>query len=141
MPIYESSKDYCTGVVLMFWDGDKPSDNEFFDHAKNEYGTAAGTLKIDYPTDFRGTRNPGTARVTPNAVGQVVNVDAVVSRSFVFLLTTGDGSDGDEWQVVSIHRTKESAEKAKVEYEKPRPRLTTGFYARTANIEEWDVEG
>lgn len=40
MPIYESSKDYGTGVVLILWDGDKPSDEEFLDHARNEYGYA-----------------------------------------------------------------------------------------------------
>lgn len=65
MPIYESSKDYGTGVVLILWDGDKPSDEEFLDHARAEYGTD-GTLEIDYPTEFRGMTNPGTATVTPN---------------------------------------------------------------------------
>lgn len=66
MPIYESSKDYGTGVVLILWDGDKPSDEEFIAHAKNEYETC-GTLTIDYPTEFRGMTNPGTATVIPNA--------------------------------------------------------------------------
>ena len=67
MPIYESSKDYGTGVVMILWDGDKPSDEEFLDHARNEYGTD-GTLAIDFPTEFRGMTNPGTATVTPNVI-------------------------------------------------------------------------
>jgi len=35
----------------------------FFDHARSEYGTD-GVLAVDYPTEFRGMTNPGTA--TPN---------------------------------------------------------------------------
>lgn len=45
----------------------------------------------------------------------------------VWLLTSGDGSDGDEWDVISIHGSEESAIKAKKEYE------------YDVNIEEWDV--
>ena len=66
MPIYESSKDYGTGQVLILWDGDKPSDDEFVEHAKNEYGTI-GKLTVEEPTMFRGMSNPGTATVVPDA--------------------------------------------------------------------------
>jgi len=65
MPIYESSKDYGTGVVLILWDGDRPSDDEFLEYAMASYGTT-GTLEVYEPTDFRGMTNPGTATVTPN---------------------------------------------------------------------------
>lgn len=70
MPIYESSKDYGTGVVLILWDGDKPSDEEFIEHALNEYGVT-GVLSIEDPEEFRGMINPGTATVAPiNAQGE-----------------------------------------------------------------------
>ena len=62
MPIYESSKDYGTGVVLILWGGDKPSDEEFLDHAWKEYGID-GLLEVEYPTEFRGMSNLGTATI------------------------------------------------------------------------------
>ena len=59
----------------------------------------------------------------------------------VWLLTTGDGSDGNEWRLESIHSTKEGAVKAKAEYEKPRKRLDgSTFSFDDADIEEWDLE-
>ena len=66
MPIYESSKDYGTGQVLILWDGDKPSNDEFLEYAMDEYGVA-GTLEVEEPTEFRGMTNLGTAIVVPNA--------------------------------------------------------------------------
>ena len=64
MPIFESSKNYVNGAVLILWDGDKPSDEEFLDHARSQYGTE-GALSVDGPTEFRGMMNPGVATVTP----------------------------------------------------------------------------
>lgn len=66
MPIYDSAKDYGTRQVLILWDGDKPSDDEFLEHAKELYGVT-GCLEVEEPTEFRGMKNPGTATVTPNA--------------------------------------------------------------------------
>jgi len=58
----------------------------------------------------------------------------------VWLLTDGDGSDGNEWSVISIHRTKEGAEQAKRCFEAPRKRMDGSTYIYHANdIEEWDV--
>jgi len=37
----------------------------------------------------------------------------------IYLVTTGSGADGDEWSVISIHRTKEGAERAEAAYEAP----------------------
>ena len=65
MGIYSSSKDYATGVITMLWDGDRPSHDEFLDYAKENYGVT-GNLDIEDPTMFKGLRNPGTAKVTPN---------------------------------------------------------------------------
>lgn len=58
----------------------------------------------------------------------------------VWLLTTGTGTDGDEWNVESIHATEEGAEKAKAEYQKPQKRANGTEYIRDANIEEWPFE-
>ena len=65
MPIYDSSKDYGAGYVLILWDGDKPSDAEFLEHASTLYGVT-GRLDVEEPTEVRGMHNPGTAMVTPN---------------------------------------------------------------------------
>jgi len=58
----------------------------------------------------------------------------------VFILTTGSGSDGDEWDVISLHATRKSAELAKNKYEAPRPRNDGSTYSFDAQIEEWKVE-
>jgi hypothetical protein len=60
----------------------------------------------------------------------------------VYLLTTGDGSDGDAWHVLSIHATMSSAEAARAEYQQPRFRHDGSSYiSYTNDIEEWGVEG
>jgi hypothetical protein len=66
MCIYESSKDYGTGSVLMLWDGDRPSNEEFIEYALENYGVT-GSLKIEDPETFKGYQSAGTATVTPNA--------------------------------------------------------------------------
>ena len=62
MPIYDSSIDRGTGVVLILWDDDRPSDDEFLAHAREEYGVS-GDLEVEDPTAFRGLYNPGTATI------------------------------------------------------------------------------
>lgn len=57
----------------------------------------------------------------------------------VYLLTYGDGSDGDEWGVISIHSSLELAEKAKAKYEEP-IKTRHGMYQREAQIESWTVD-
>lgn len=57
----------------------------------------------------------------------------------VYLLTTGTGHDGDEWNVESIHRSKEGAERAKEEYEKPRRRQDGSTYRLESQVEEWEL--
>lgn len=62
----------------------------------------------------------------------------------VYLLTTGDGSDGNEWAVRGIYATREIAEAALSmaagtlalldHYQRPKE-----FWARDYEIEEWDV--
>jgi len=58
----------------------------------------------------------------------------------VYLLTYGDGSDGDEWGVISIHATRESAWE-KRSLEGWGVNVNGRGYDRGWEIEEWDVEG
>ena len=58
----------------------------------------------------------------------------------IYLLTTGSGADGDEWNVLSVHRTKEGADRAKAIYEAPQERRDGSTYNYDAAVEEWDVE-
>ena len=58
----------------------------------------------------------------------------------VFLLTTGDGSDGNEWGVQSIHSSRESAEAAQVKYSRPMETVYGSMYVRESQIEEWAVD-
>lgn len=57
----------------------------------------------------------------------------------LFLLTVGSGDDGDEWRVLSVHATWESAEAGKREYETSRTRQDGSTYHYDANIETWDL--
>lgn len=52
-------------------------------------------------------------------------------RPSVYLLTSGDESEGDPWKVHSIHSSRDSAEKAK----------EARYFRTAANIEEWPVDG
>ena len=58
----------------------------------------------------------------------------------VWLLTTGDGCDGSEWDVQGIYSTYELAEKACKKYLQPRYRPDGSSYVFEANVEEWDVD-
>jgi hypothetical protein len=58
----------------------------------------------------------------------------------VFLLTSGDGSDGDEWGVISIHSSREFAETAQVKYSEPQKNIYGGTYIRQSEIEEWAID-
>lgn len=60
--------------------------------------------------------------------------------SKVFLLTTGDGSDGNEWGVQSIHSTRELAEIAQAKYSEPQMRHDGSSYVRESEIEEWAID-
>ena len=74
----------------------------------------------------------------PFFIGLIMD-DAMVK---VWLLTDGDGSDGNEWGVVSIHATEEGAERAKVRYETEDRRGVDGsiYHYRANEIEERVLE-
>jgi hypothetical protein len=58
----------------------------------------------------------------------------------IYLLTSGDGSDGNEWAVISIHRTHEGALNAKRTYEIAIERSDGTFYHNDSEVEEWDLK-
>jgi hypothetical protein len=58
----------------------------------------------------------------------------------VFLLTSGDGSDGDEWGVISIHSCREFAEIEQKKYSEPQKNIHGVTYIRESKIEEWSVD-
>ncbi len=63
-----------------------------------------------------------------------------MKKNYVFLVTTGSGDDGDEWNVESIHSTYKLAEKARDHYQRPQYRKDGSVYNLDADIEEWSVE-
>ena len=60
-------------------------------------------------------------------------------KKYVYLLTTGDGSDGDEWGIQSIHSTEELALVAQKQYE-PAINIYGKPYKRESQIEKWEVD-
>lgn len=64
----------------------------------------------------------------------------VILQKKVWLLTTGSGADGDEWNVQDIYSTYEGALAGKTEYEQPRYRNDKSTYHYDANIEEWEIK-
>lgn len=59
--IYESSKDYGTGLVTLVYDEDTPSDLDITDYVKGNYGFTPGSVSIDPPSPVTrdGYVNPG----------------------------------------------------------------------------------
>lgn len=62
-------------------------------------------------------------------------------KNFVYLLTTGDGSDGNEWALQSIHTSEAAAVIAKAVYERLRSNPDGSTYQYNANVEKWEVGG
>ncbi|NQV85935.1 MAG: hypothetical protein HQ492_02545 [Woeseiaceae bacterium] len=54
----------------------------------------------------------------------------------LWLLTTGDGSDGNGWDVIGIYTTEEKAGNAKSRYQQPQYRADKSSYIRDCEIEE-----
>lgn len=62
--IYESSKDYGTGIVTILFDNEIPTRTEINAHTRRHYGMT-GKFEIVPPSNFRGTENPGVITVQP----------------------------------------------------------------------------
>lgn len=58
----------------------------------------------------------------------------------VFLLTTGDGSDGNEWSVIGIYSSRELAITAQTKHSEPQRRYDGSTYIRESEIEEWVID-
>ena len=69
-----------------------------------------------------------------------IKPDPTIGIKSVYLLTTGDGEDGNEWYVESIHETHDGAVTAKGFYERTSYRPDGTTYHHEAKIEEWKLE-
>ena len=58
----------------------------------------------------------------------------------VWLVTTGDGSDGDEWMCHGIYSTEEKALVHQKWYMRERMRPDGSTFHRVADVEEWPVD-
>ena len=58
----------------------------------------------------------------------------------VYLVTTGDGWDGYEWNIISIHKTHEGAEEGLKYYTRDRFRKDGSIYNYKAQIEDWELK-
>lgn len=63
-----------------------------------------------------------------------------MSKKFIYFLTSGDGSDGNEWRVISVHSSRELAETAQAKYSEPQKNIYGRTYVRESEIEEWAVD-
>lgn len=64
--IYESSKDYGTGTILLLFDGDSPSQTEIDEYLTRNYGIGVtGAVDVEPPSVFRGFKNLGTVTIKP----------------------------------------------------------------------------
>lgn len=64
--IYDSSKDYLTGRVLLIFDGSEPSREEIDEYCQRNYGFTPHTVDINQPdTGYGGHPNPGRVRCYP----------------------------------------------------------------------------
>ena len=62
--IYESSKDYGTGIILLLFEGEEPTLKEIDAYTQQNYGMT-GWASIELPSEFKGMKNPGTITVSP----------------------------------------------------------------------------
>ena len=59
----------------------------------------------------------------------------------LYLLTTGDGSDGDEWHLLGIYSTYERAAEARARFQEPRKRPDGSSYIYYGvAIETWPLD-
>lgn len=65
--------------------------------------------------------------------------DVAATPTKVWLLTTGDGTDGNEWNVESVHLTKALAMLAQKKHSEPLYRSDGSSYSLSSDIEEWPV--
>lgn len=95
-----------------------------------------------YPNDHDRFAWPGSYRdiSVDLAWNAWVNAISTERSKIVFLVTCGTGSEGDEWELLGVHATRESAEVQLNEYQKLRTRQDGSTYRYLGQIEEWEPE-
>lgn len=64
--IYDSSKDYLTGRVLLIFCGNVPSTEEINQYCETNYGFTPARMFIDEPDEgYGGHPNPGLVHCHP----------------------------------------------------------------------------
>jgi len=64
--IYESSKDYLTGRVLLIFDGNAPTAEEVHQYCSKNYGFVPSQIDVELPDEgYGGHPNPGRIRCFP----------------------------------------------------------------------------
>jgi len=64
--IYESTKDYLTGKVLLIYDGEEPTLEEIHDYCQRNYGFTPDSIDINQPDEgYGGHPNPGRVYCHP----------------------------------------------------------------------------
>lgn len=58
----------------------------------------------------------------------------------VWLVTTGDGSDGNEWMCHGIYADEESARDHQLHYMRERYRPDGSHFHHDADVEEWPLQ-
>ncbi len=61
--IYDSSRDYGTGSILILFDGADPTEHEIRDYVRRNYSSNCFEIEIESESSHNGYRNPGTIRV------------------------------------------------------------------------------
>lgn len=62
--ILESSRDVSTGLILLIFEGDTPTQQQIDDYTYAHHGVT-GKADIEPTSECKGLKNPGTIRVTP----------------------------------------------------------------------------
>ena len=61
-------------------------------------------------------------------------------RKHVYLLTTWDGLDSNDWTVLGAYSSFSLANKAKERYEAPQTRPDGSTFCWAAEVETWDID-
>lgn len=61
--MYEASKDYGTGEILILFDGPDPTEDEIRDYVSRNYGCECFEIEVESESGFYEYHNPGTIKV------------------------------------------------------------------------------
>lgn len=129
-------------AVVQFWNATEWNDDGDKRSLKPEYTGKLAFVqdKSDYYAELNTLPDFGCVQHENISAADFIDAAFEQAKDKIFLLTTGSGDDGDEWNVESIHATSAGAVHAKEEYERPRSRGDGSTYSLTASIEEWKLQ-